>query len=321
MNRPPTAAGTHHTDARTHGRATRGCGWGMAHAPGRGHVTDAARRGVYGPQHVGPQSQRHPAEQRSYHSNPWPSPGAGRLAGRGARQHPPLTGDPSLSRLAWNGLPVISPGRVPVRSSRAPEDEHSWPEQTPGGLGAARLRGNVPGVPSAPLRGAAQACSSRLAPAPAPHGAESGGSALRGPCVPAGRIPCIRGPAAAPQPRALWPLRGQEGTQGLTRHQPAGSCYLFMNPEPRPRGSHRLTPSCPPTMSPRLPRGGAGGRPGTCVSGLEAGAGRLAHGRLAHGRPRPPAPEAHGSVDASGRAAPPRGWAFRGDRGEQPPVL
>lgn len=258
------------------------------------------------PLHGTPQSKGLAAEA------PGPPWGRGAWLG-GAQQHPPLARDPSLSRLAWNGLPVISLGRFPLRSSRVLEDERSWPEKAPGGLGAACLRGNVPGFPSAPSEGQSRPAQRAWPRSQHPTGLSQWALPSGGPCVPAGMIPCIRGPAATPaatpQPRALWPLR-EQGAQGLTGHQPARSRYLFTNPEPRPRDSHKFTPSCPPASSPRLSR-----------ARQEADSARVSRGwklapcRLGHGGTRSPAPRAQQLCGCGGVSCSPRGWAFRGELG------
>lgn len=116
-------------------------------------------------------------------------------------------------------------------------------------------------------------------------------------------------PAATPQPRALWPLREQRA-QGLTGHQPARSRYLFTNPEPRPRDSHKFTPSCPPASSPRLSRARQEADSARASRGW-----KLAPCRLGHGGTRSPAPRAQRLCGCGGVSCSPRGWAFRGELG------
>lgn len=303
----------------TVGGGRRGAGSELSHDPAAALDLHLPRSAASSPAdalplHGTPQSKGLAAEA------PGPPWGRGAWPG-GAQQHPPLARDPSLSRLAWNGLPVISLGRFPLWSSRVLEDERSWPEKAPGGLGAACLRGNVPGFPSAPSEGQSRPAQRAWPRSQHPTGLSQWALPSGGPCVPAGMISCIRGPAATPaatpQPRALWPLREQRA-QGLTGHQPARSRYLFTNPEPRPRDNHKFTPSCPPASSPRLSRARQEADSARASRGW-----KLAPCRLGHGGTRSPAPRAQQLCGCGGVSCSPRGWAFRGNRGggEQPPVF
>lgn len=175
------------------------------------------------PLHGTPQSKGLAAEA------PGPPWGRGAWPG-GAQQHPPLARDPSLSRLAWNGLPVISLGRFSLWSSRVLEDERSWPEKAPGGLGAACLRGNVPRFPSAPSEGQSRPAQRAWPRSQHPTGLSQWALPSGGPCVPAGMIPCIRGPAATPccHPPAPGPLAPTQAEGTGPDRSPACQEPLFI---------------------------------------------------------------------------------------------
>lgn len=198
----------------TVGGGRRGAGSELSHDPAAALDLHLPRSAASSPAdalplHGTPQSKGLAAEA------PGPPWGRGAWPG-GAQQHPPLARDPSLSRLAWNGLPVISLGRFPLWSSRVLEDERSWPEKAPGGLGAACLRGNVPRFPSAPSEGQSRPAQRAWPRSQHPTGLSQWALPSGGPCVPAGMISCIRGPAATPcchppAPGPLAPTRA-EGT-------------------------------------------------------------------------------------------------------------